>query len=58
MDAAARIMRKTIKKKIAGEIPAIRVPPFNIPYRFWLALNRNMRTLNSAPLSHFFAIFW
>jgi len=28
MDAEARIMRKIIKKKIAGEIPAIRVSPF------------------------------
>jgi hypothetical protein len=35
MDAAARIIRKTIKKKIAGEIPAIRVSPFKIPYQFW-----------------------
>jgi hypothetical protein len=28
MAAEARIMRKMIKKKIAGEIPAIRVSPF------------------------------
>jgi hypothetical protein len=28
IDAEATIMRKTIKKKIAGEIPAIKVSPF------------------------------
>jgi hypothetical protein len=32
MAAEARIMRKIIKKKIAGEIPAIRLSPFQIFY--------------------------
>jgi hypothetical protein len=32
MDAAARIIRKTTKKRIAGEIPAIRVSPLQIYY--------------------------
>jgi hypothetical protein len=30
MDAEARIMTKMIKKKIAGEIPAIRLSPLQI----------------------------
>jgi hypothetical protein len=34
IDAEARIMRKTIKKRIAGEIPAIGVSPFQMSYQF------------------------
>jgi hypothetical protein len=42
-------MRKTIKKRIAGEIPAIRVSPFQIFYQHWLVLSKNIRPLNPGP---------
>jgi hypothetical protein len=55
MDTAARIMRKTIKKRIAGEIPAIRVSSFKIYYpengrpRPWPWRNAPSRGRNFAP---------
>src|SRR4030042_5675325 len=50
MAAAAMMMRKIIKKKIAGEIPPIRLSPFQIFYQYQdsslsldlLILNRNV----------------
>jgi hypothetical protein len=51
-------MRKTIKKRIAGEIPAIRVSPFQIFYQHWLVLSKNIRPLNPGPSFPFAASFW
>jgi hypothetical protein len=49
MDAEARIMTKMIKKKIAGEIPAIRLSPFQIQQSCQFTTGNFMNILAPSP---------